>query len=232
MPISQALSWLIYHYGVLGVFIVSLIGNAIPYSTIPYLIFIVLYSGSIHDPILHTMITFAGGLGATIGKVIVYYFGWGIRQVLPENMKENLELFTKLFKKSTFITIFIFAASPLPDDIVYIPLGATKYSLKKYFTALLAGKIVITGLAVFFGSSIEWAIRTTTNYPEYITLPILIVLTLYLTYVIGKIKWNKIARIMSKKGFAWATIHIIIEVFRITINMIIYPFKKIIKHLT
>ncbi|ABN70662.1 conserved hypothetical protein [Staphylothermus marinus F1] len=232
MTISQGLSWLIYQYGVFGVFIVSLIGNAIPYSTIPYLVFIVLYSGSVHDPIIHAMITFAGGFGAALGKVVVYYFGWGIRHVLPENMKENLELFTRLFRKSTFIAVFIFAASPLPDDIIYIPLGATKYSLKKYFIALLAGKITITGLAVFFGSSIEWAIRATTNYPEYITLPILIVLTLYLTYVMAKIEWIKIARIASEKGLVKAIICIIIEVFRITFNMIIYPFKKIIKYLT
>ncbi|MMZ68261.1 hypothetical protein D1872_309260 [compost metagenome] len=104
--------------------------------------------------------------------------------------------------------------------------------MKKYFIALLAGKITITGLAVFFGSSIEWAIRATTNYPEYITLPILIVLTLYLTYVMAKIEWIKIARIASEKGLVKAIIYIIIEVFRITFNMIIYPFKKIIKYLT
>ncbi len=202
---------LLQHYGPLGVFIVSALGNAIPYSTIPYLILIIIYAGAVKDPYHLLVITLMGGLGAAVGKVIVYYFGRGIRILLTEEQKKNLEVFTELFKRSTFLAVFLFAALPLPDDILYIPLGAMGYSLTRYFIALLLGKIIITGLAVFFGSSLSFLLAETSKLPIYIVIPVLLVVTLLLTYIVAKINWVYVADTYKTQGIIKGTIALIYE---------------------
>lgn len=229
MGFLDNLKWLIDQYGILGVFIVSLLGNAIPYSTIPYLVFIVIYAGIVKDPILEIWIAISGGLGAAIGKLIVYYFGFGLRKILPDKVLENMEVFTKLFKNSAFIAVLLFAALPLPDDILYVPLGAMKYDIKRYFIALLVGKIIITSMAVYFGKSVAWLLESTTSYPEYVTVPVLLIVTIYLTYLVAKIDWVKLADITQKKGILHGTKFLMIQVAEYTAEIFIKPITKLTK---
>ncbi len=225
----EQLLWFINQFGLLGVFIVSFLGNTIPYSTIPYLVFIVIYAGVLHDPYMHLLITLSGGLGAALGKVIVYFFGYGVRTVLPENIRRNIDLFAKLFKKSTFIAVLVFAASPLPDDIIYVPLGAMKYDLKKYFTALLTGKIIITGMAVFFGSSFTGLLREAAKIPDYISIPALLLITFYLLYLVAEIDWMKAAEIASKEGLFSMAKYIIYIALLKTIEIPVKIYRFIVK---
>jgi membrane protein DedA with SNARE-associated domain len=227
LDILSELNTLLDQYGFLGVFLLSLAGNAIPYSTIPYLLFVTLYASSLDDPFKQLVIAISGGIGAALGKVIVYYFGFGIRYAIPKEMRKNLEAFTRLFKNSTFIAVLVFAASPLPDDILYVPLGAMKYSLKKYIIALTTGKIFITGIAVYGGSTVKSLLSYTTKYPDYITIPILFVLSLYVMYLVGKIDWFKLAKLVARKKFVKATIYLFKETFRITLELLMYPIKSL-----
>ncbi len=221
------MSGLISQYGIIGVFIVSLLGNAIPYSTIPYLIFIILYSGTIQDPLTNLLITIMGGLGAAIGKVIVYYFGVGIRRLIPENMKKNMEVFIRISRQSVFLAVFLFAALPLPDDILYVPLGAMRYDLTKFFIALLAGKIVITGTAVYFGYTVSWLIGNGGKAPWYIIVPALIILSLLLTYIVAKIDWAKAVKITEENGL-WSGIRFVIEqTIKALMDLVLWPIRRI-----
>ncbi len=225
--IGNILWGIISQYGVLGVFIVSLLGNAIPYSTIPYLIFIILYSGTVQDPIANLLITLAGGLGAAVGKVIVYYFGVGIRKLIPDDMKKNMEVFIRISRQSVFLAVFLFAVLPLPDDILYVPLGAMRYDLVKFFVALLAGKIVITGTAVYFGYTLSWLIGNGGKAPWYIIVPALIIISLLLTYIVAKIDWAKAVKITEEKGL-WSGIKFVVEqTVRALTDLILWPVRKI-----
>ncbi|OYT39208.1 MAG: hypothetical protein B6U89_04510, partial [Desulfurococcales archaeon ex4484_58] len=179
-----------------------------------------IYAGIVKDPMLHILISISGGVGAAFGKLIVYYFGYGIRHVLPENIKKNMEVFVELFKRSTFIAVLIFAASPLPDDIVYVPLGATKYDVKKYFIALVSGKIIITGIAVYFGSAFTGLLSETAQYPEYITFPILILISLYIMYLVAKIDWVVVANEFSKKGFIGGVKYLVRTTIEYTLKLL------------
>ncbi len=225
--IGNILWGIISQYGVLGVFVVSLLGNAIPYSTIPYLIFIILYSVTVQDPITNLLITLAGGLGAAVGKVIVYYFGVGIRKLIPNNMKKNMEVFIRISRQSVFLAVFLFAALPLPDDILYIPLGAMRYDLLKFFIALLAGKIVITGTAVYFGYTVSWLIGNGGKAPWYIILPVLIIISLLLTYIVAKIDWARAVKITEEKGFTSGLKFVSEEIVKALKDLISWPAKKI-----
>jgi len=218
---------MISQYGILGVFLVSLLGNAIPYSTIPYLIFIIIYSGTVQDPMTNLLITLAGGLGAAIGKVIVYYFGVGIRKLIPEDMKKNMEVFIKISRQSVFLAVFLFAALPLPDDILYVPLGAMRYDLVKFFIALLAGKIVITGTAVYFGYTVSWLIGNGEKVPWYIVVPVLIIISLLLTYIVAKIDWAKAVKITEEKGL-WSGVKYVLEqTIKALVDLFLWPYRKI-----
>ncbi len=218
---------IISQYGIFGVFIVSLLGNAIPYSTIPYLIFIILYSGTVQDPITNLFITLVGGLGAAVGKVIVYYFGVGIRRLIPDDMKKNMEVFIRISRQSVFLAVFLFAALPLPDDILYVPLGAMRYDLVKFFIALLTGKIVITGTAVYFGYTISWLIGNGGKAPWYIIVPALIIISLLLTYVVAKIDWARAVKITEEKGL-WNGIRFVAEqTVKALTDLIVWPIRKI-----
>ena len=44
---------------------------------------------------------------------------------------------------------FIAALTPIPDDIVYIPLGLAKYSPWKFATATFAGKFLLNEIIVW-----------------------------------------------------------------------------------
>jgi len=142
-------------YGYFGSFFLSLLSNLILFAPIPYLLMIFWLSASPSvDPIL---IGVSSALGATFGKVIVYYIGRGSRKLLDEKERKDLEFARLITEKYGVIAIFLFAATPSPDDALYIPLGMMGYNVLKFFISCLLGKILLT-LVVSFGGhySIGW----------------------------------------------------------------------------
>ena len=57
----------------------------------------------------------------------------------------------KLFKKFGPIVIFIFAVTPLPDDLLFIPLGVMRYSVLQAFIPALLGKFVSNLIIAYSG---------------------------------------------------------------------------------
>ena len=51
--------------------------------------------------------------------------------------------FQKLVKRYGASAAFVAAATPIPDDLVYIPLGLAKYNPKRFFVATLSGKFIL-----------------------------------------------------------------------------------------
>lgn len=218
--IIDILNYLVKSYGLLGIFIVSLIGNAIPYFTVPYLLIIALY-GSTVELQAQIFVALSGGFGAAIGKVIILLMGRVARYILSEESKKNLEVFLELARKSIFLAILLFAALPVPDDILYFPLGVSGYSPFLFFSAVAIGKIFITWLAVAFG----YLIISIGKYPWWISSLTLIVLTLIITYLTVKINWIKAMEIGNKAGLLPATLYVI----RSSIEILFKPFIKILK---
>ena len=54
--------------------------------------------------------------------------------------------------------VFVAAATPIPDDLIYIPLGIAKYNPRRFFIATLSGKLILSYMIVliahFVGLSI------------------------------------------------------------------------------
>jgi membrane protein YqaA with SNARE-associated domain len=136
-------------YGYLGIFFISLLGATSIFVPIPYTIVIFILGGlPSFDPLL---IAVAAGLGSAIGEFSGYLLGMGGRKVIGDRYKKKMEFLTKLFKKYGPIAIFVFALTPLPDDLLFIPLGVMRYSLLRAFVPALLGKFFSNLIIAYSG---------------------------------------------------------------------------------
>ena len=142
-------------YGYLGIFLISLLGAMSIFVPIPYTIAIFILGGLqdaagnwIFDPL---WIAVAAGVGAAIGEFSGYLIGFGGRKVIGEKYKKKMDFLTKLFKKFGPIAIFVFALTPLPDDLLFIPLGIMRYSLIRAFIPALLGKFFSNLIIAYSG---------------------------------------------------------------------------------
>ncbi|MCS7108771.1 MAG: hypothetical protein RMH77_01505 [Sulfolobales archaeon] len=193
--------------GFLSIFIISLIANSIPFVAIPYLAIILAYSLLLQNLTTKLLVAFSSALGATAGKIIIYNIGSLVRVGLSEKTLKNLELFNKIASKSLFLAIFLFASLPLPDDILYIPVGIAKYSMVKYSVAVLLGKTVLTSVIVFYSHIIkEQVVEFTYLLPAYL------VLTIFVSYIIIKVDWAVVLDSLTSKGVLTAISELIKQI--------------------
>jgi membrane protein YqaA with SNARE-associated domain len=136
-------------YGYLGVFLISLVGAMSIFVPIPYTIVIFILGGLPgFDPLF---IAVAAGIGSAIGEFSGYLLGIGGRKVIGDRYKKKMDFITKLFKKYGPIAIFVFALTPLPDDLLFIPLGVMRYSLLRAFIPALLGKFFSNLIIAYSG---------------------------------------------------------------------------------
>lgn len=136
-------------YGYLGIFLISLVGAMSIFVPIPYTVVIfILGSLPSFNPLL---IAVAAGTGAAIGEFSGYLIGVGGRQVISGKYKKRMDFLTKLFKKYGPIAIFVFALTPLPDDLLFIPLGVMRYSIIRAFIPALLGKFISSLIIAYSG---------------------------------------------------------------------------------
>ena len=142
-------------YGYLGIFLISLIGAMSIFIPIPYTVVIFILGGLqdafgnwVFEPL---WIAVAAGVGAAIGEFSGYLIGFGGRKVIGDKYKKKMDFLTKLSKKYGPIAIFIFALTPLPDDLLFIPLGVMRYSLLRAFIPALLGKFFSNLIIAYSG---------------------------------------------------------------------------------
>ena len=127
--------------GYLGLTIVSFFGSLIPFVPIPSFVLVAtMAAGEQFD--IHALVLIAA-LTATGAKQIIFYASYGGRKIISEKTKKRMKPFQKLVKRYGGSAAFVAAATPIPDDLVYIPLGLAKYNPKRFFVATLLGKFVL-----------------------------------------------------------------------------------------
>jgi membrane protein DedA with SNARE-associated domain len=181
--------------GYLGLLIVSFVGSAVVFIPAPF--FVLLAAMSIDpkfDPHLLVLISAAGATG---GKMIIFYGSYYGRKILADETKRRMRPLQKLVSRYGWIAAFVAAATPVPDDLVYIPLGLSKYKPIKFLAATFAGKIVLSEMIVWvakaFGISFVLPFLETIPDPTifYVSLAIFGgVLTVIIIYTL-RIDWSK-----------------------------------------
>jgi membrane protein YqaA with SNARE-associated domain len=145
---EQFLLGLVNTWGYLGVFLIGLVSSATLFIPTPAFL-IVFIVAPLFNPVL---LGFFAGLGAAIGEMSGYLIGLGGEHVLLKHHGKRLKEIEKYFEKhGSQAIIFVFAATPLPFDIVGLFCGVVKYPLKWFFTFTLLGKLVKYWFIAFAG---------------------------------------------------------------------------------
>lgn len=132
--------------GYLGLGIVSFFGSLVPFVPLPaFLLLATMAVGEQFD--LHVL-AFLSAITATVAKQVIFYVSYGGRRVLHESTRKRMRPFQKLVKRYGGAAAFVAAATPIPDDLIYIPLGLAKYNPKRFFIATFSGKLVLSYVIV------------------------------------------------------------------------------------
>jgi len=127
---------LVSTYGYIGAFAISLFGNFTIFFPVPFTLTIYAF-GSTLNPLYLGLVC---GIGSTIGEFSAYLIGRGGRKVLDERYEKRLDTAKILIQEYGMLVIFVFALLPLPDDLILIPLGILKYSIRKAMIAMFIVK--------------------------------------------------------------------------------------------
>lgn len=145
--IIQLLLNLVNDYGYLGAFIGSLLGNITIALPTPYALLVAALGTNLNPFILGIV----SGLGSTIGEVVSYFVGYAGRKIMNEQQKERLEIVKRLLEKYGFLTIILFAVTPLPDDLILVPMGMMRFDLKTLVFTVWIGKTILALFLAYIG---------------------------------------------------------------------------------
>ena len=142
--------------GYIGLSLVSFFGSLIPFVPLPS--FLLLATMSVGDQFNLHILAILSAVTATAAKVIVFSVSYEGRRIMSEKARKRMRPFERLVKRYGAGAAFFAAATPIPDDLVYVPLGLAKYSPTRFFIATLTGKFVlsytIVGVSHYMGLSL------------------------------------------------------------------------------
>jgi membrane protein YqaA with SNARE-associated domain len=190
-------------FGYFGILLISFVGSIIIFIPIPY--FPVLVAAAFDKHLDPHIISISSAIGSVAGKMIIFYASYYGRKILNTSTKKRMFPLHRLLSKYGWLGAFIAAATPVPDDVVYITLGLAKYSPFRFATAVFAGKMVLKEITVWGALLIgrpfvEYFISNYSNPVYFVALigstAVILAVILYLSL---KLDWAKIIG----KWFPW-----------------------------
>lgn len=175
-------------YGYLGIFLISLVGAVTIIFPIPYALIIYVMGGFL-NPIF---VAVAGSLGAAVGEFSGYVAGYYGRTIIGEKQKSKIDYMVKIFDRYGPIAIFVFALTPLPDDLLFIPLGIMRYNFVKAFIPCILGKLLMCFILAYGGHlSIEF-IHNIISEGGWLGALLTTIFLMFIVVLMLKIDWEKI----------------------------------------
>ena len=198
MQFQAFISWLkqfSIQYGYFGVFLISVVGALSLVIPIPDAITIFTLAGLkigggwVFAPLL---IATAATIGAGVGQFSGYLVGAAGKKTITGKYKKNADFLANIFDKFGPVGIFAFALTPLPDDIMFVPLGMTRYNPIKAFLPALTGKFLMS-LAIALGGRFSIGIITSMFGAGSSLLSFLFsaVLGIIIAITMFKVDWTK-----------------------------------------
>jgi len=159
-PIGMIYDWLLdvsLMLGYLGDFLVSFLGNATVLFPFPYMGITFILGGladEITDQFLFDpyLIGLLAGLGAVLGEMTGYLIGYGGGHLIDARQRTAFGEYVKRHPRATPVVLWVLAATPIPDDMFIVPLGAAKYPWWKVMIPQFIGKTM-------FMTTIAWSGR-------------------------------------------------------------------------
>ncbi|HII53842.1 hypothetical protein AUJ13_03190 [Candidatus Micrarchaeota archaeon CG1_02_49_24] len=149
MDVGALFQQLAAQYGYFGVFLASILGNATIIFPLPA-IALVYALGSVFDPF---WLGVSAGVGASIGELTAYFVGYGVFAMAGNKYRESraYKAASGMLKKYGMGAIFLFAATPLPMDVIGMVAGFQRYNLLAFFLAMLPGKLIKMWMVAYAG---------------------------------------------------------------------------------
>ncbi|MHA1950528.1 MAG: VTT domain-containing protein [Candidatus Thorarchaeota archaeon] len=152
--------------GYSGALILSFIGNAtilfpFPYIGVPFIM------GGLTDEVTSNfvfdpwLIGVVAGFGALVGEMTGYLIGYGGGKLIDQQQTNGFRNYIESHPRATPVVIWFIAATPIPDDVLIVPLGAARYPWWKVALPLYVGKTM-------FMMAIAWAGRFGLDFVEAI----------------------------------------------------------------
>lgn len=130
----------------MGLTLVNFFGSLVPFVPLPG--FLLLATMSVGDQFDLHVLAILSAISATAAKQIIFMVSYGGRKIISDKTRKRMRPFERLVKKYGAGAAFFAAATPIPDDLVYVPLGLAKYNPKRFFIATLTGKLVLSYIIV------------------------------------------------------------------------------------
>lgn len=189
--------------GYLGVLLISFIGSIIVFIPVPY--FPVLVTATLNRNLDPHVIALTSAVGAVAAKMIIFYGSYYGRNILSSKTKKRIMPLQRLLGKYGWVGAFTASVTPIPDDLVYIPLGLAKYNPWKFATAVFAGKLILNEMIVagtiFVGRPFVDMLSSEEVNPLYLVTGAVVsaVILGLIIYFSLRIDWSKIIG----KWFPW-----------------------------
>lgn len=137
--------------GLIGIFLINLVSSATFFVSGPAFL-TVIAGGSIYHPLV---VAFVASLGASIGDMVAYFFGYSGRNLTVNRLQKKLwfKVTESVFK--TYGTIFVLALALIPNpffDAVGLFAGVLGMKYSKFFLLMLTGRFARFVLLALIGA--------------------------------------------------------------------------------
>jgi membrane protein YqaA with SNARE-associated domain len=205
-PIALVYNWMLDISLVLGYwgdFAVSFLGNATVLVPFPYLGVTFILGGLtdnsigqfLFDPWLVGIVS---GLGAVCGEMTGYLIGYGGGQLLDEKQRNAFSEYVRFHPRATPFILWFLAATPIPDDVLIVPLGAARYPWWKVLIPQFIGKsmfMIVIAWSGRFGLDFIGALIGNTDTLSIVSRAIEVTSVLLIVvaiYALIRIDWTKL----------------------------------------
>lgn len=180
-------------YGALGVFLAMLVGNLTIFIVFPSTIvpFVVAAAGA--NPVA---VGLASGVGALAGEFSGYLLGRLGSRLVRDRYPEAHAMLKEIVARrprALPVLLFVFSLLPLPDDVLFIPLGLIRYPWWRVALPAFLGK-TIAGWFIAYGGRISAGViadRSLSSADLAVQLGFLAGIVVF-TYFLMRIPWSTV----------------------------------------
>ncbi|MGI0003805.1 MAG: YqaA family protein [Candidatus Nitrosotenuis sp.] len=182
--------------GYLGLALISFFGSVIPFVPLPS--FILLVTMSAGDKFNIHYLALIAAITSAVAKLIIFLISYEGRRIITEKTRMRMKPFERLVKRYGAAAAFVAAATPIPDDLIYVPLGLAKYNPIRFFISTLAGKLVLCYAIVllshyFGGNYVEPFLQDIKDpFQIYLGFGIFVGMTVASIFLLLRLNWEKI----------------------------------------
>ena len=132
------------------IFLLTFISAILIFVPIPY--FPILMTAVMTTNLDPNLISMTGAFGALLAKLIVYLVSYYGRSLFTVKTRFNPDDYPETFRiinKYGGLAILVASITPIPDNIIYIPIGMCRYNPLKFALITLIGKITLNEIVVW-----------------------------------------------------------------------------------